>query len=113
YTSDQIAWLNSDRRSGSVFLHKADFHRLIGPDGVGIVHHEDGCQKSDRQHDIHDWSSESNQDALPAWMRHELTRIAGALFHRVLTGHLHVAAERRSEERRVGKEWRSGRTREL
>src|SRR5213079_368622 len=51
-------------------------------------------QQEDCKQNIHRWAGNSDQETVPARMRHELARIAAALVHGVHARHLHISAER-------------------
>src|SRR5438034_11750267 len=57
--------------------------------------HEKTSKKQDRENKIHERAGKSNEGALPARFADQFIGRAGAVLAKVLTGHAHVAAERK------------------
>src|SRR4051812_41847406 len=62
--------------------------------------HKQSGEKSDRQHHVHERSGKSDDQALPARLCKECTRV-GRPLTRLFAGHLHVPAEKDKREAEV------------
>src|SRR5207248_2947591 len=87
---------------GRVRLHPPDYSSLIEESRIFEMHHIDAGQQNDREQNVHEWPGDSDDEAVPPWMRQELCRIASALVHGVFATHLDVAAQRQSVQPIVG-----------
>jgi hypothetical protein len=100
--NDAVAGLKASFSCRSIFHHPADHGGGIENRRIFVVHHEDADQQKDGQHDVHGGAGDGDEEAVPAGVREEFRRIAGALVHGILAAHLDVAAERDGADAVVG-----------
>src|ERR1035438_783874 len=99
---DLIAALDASFFGGSVGIDPAYNGRLVQIGGILVVHHINAGEQHNGEHDIHRRTGQGYDEALPAGVREKLSRIAGAVIHRVFARHLYVTAERDGADAVVG-----------
>src|ERR1700691_56462 len=96
--SDDIARLKSGRGSGGVIRNKVDIGRL-GTKGFHLVmHHVKASHEQQSKQEDRYRTRQTNENALPAGMGVELSRITGGLFTRRFSRHFDVAAKGQEAE---------------